>query len=724
MVQLLIVGLVSLLGQAILLRELSVAFFGIDLIYTLALGMWLFWTGLGALMGRARREPSPFVTEILFALFSLLLMTSIVFIRMIRPLISDVPGAYLPLAAQIAALACALLPEGLLSGWLFQRSAKSYLAGGKTLAAAYAIESVGGTIGGLCATWFLSIGLQNFTIALICSFLTLIAAWNPKRGFKVAWIIPALAAFPLVMLAWNSTAVDRKLSALTHPQIVDSRDTPYSRITVVRRSGQTAVYENDALSFETEGTEAEEFVHMAALLHPGPTRVLILGGGVSGTLGEMLKHAPEHIDYVEQDPALLAMAEKYLPDKFRLPLRNPTVSIRIADARHFLKNAGQYDLILVGMPEPSSGQTNRFYTREFFQECAGHLRNAGIIAFRLPTAENLWTADQLNRAASIYRSLQAAYSEVLVLPGAESLFAASARPLPRSPELPISRFRERGIEARLVSAPYIRYAFTNDRFARIQELLAGADAPINTDVRPVCYRTTLTIWLSKLNPEAAAWYFAPQSYLDRHGWLPWFAAAAVLAAVVLIRKHSKAGRILLVALAAFCGMTLETLIVLHYQAQSGILFQNIGLLLTGFMSGLALGAGFTDRRAFLHSTSVGYGRILAAGLSMAGLAVAAAIHVGWLSGLALSTGLLALIGFLVGAIFAYASLQEHEQGGPMAAALYAADLIGGCFGSVAATLILIPTAGLVSTAAGVGILGSAGLILIAVGSSRISTTTG
>jgi len=57
MMDLLLVGLVSILGQAVLLRELNVAFFGVDLIYALSLGFWLIWTALGALIGRRNLSP-------------------------------------------------------------------------------------------------------------------------------------------------------------------------------------------------------------------------------------------------------------------------------------------------------------------------------------------------------------------------------------------------------------------------------------------------------------------------------------------------------------------------------------------------------------------------------------------------------------------------------------------------------------------------------------------
>ena len=50
-------GLVSLVGQIVLLRELNVAFYGIELIYLIALGIWMLLTAVGAVIGG--RNPSP-----------------------------------------------------------------------------------------------------------------------------------------------------------------------------------------------------------------------------------------------------------------------------------------------------------------------------------------------------------------------------------------------------------------------------------------------------------------------------------------------------------------------------------------------------------------------------------------------------------------------------------------------------------------------------------------
>ena len=58
-------GLVSLIGQIVLLRELNVALFGIELIYLIGLGVWMLLTALGTLT--LHRLPLPRIGRRFFA---------------------------------------------------------------------------------------------------------------------------------------------------------------------------------------------------------------------------------------------------------------------------------------------------------------------------------------------------------------------------------------------------------------------------------------------------------------------------------------------------------------------------------------------------------------------------------------------------------------------------------------------------------------------------------
>jgi spermidine synthase len=698
--RLLATGVVSLLGQVILLRELNVAFYGTELIYILALGFWLLWTAVGVTLGRRAYLPPAGRVQGLLIVVAWVLPLEVVLVRGLRPLCGGVPGAYLGFPAQMAAMALALLPVGVVLGLLFQWAAKLYVGEGRTLAGAYAVESLGTVTGGILATLFLKAGIQNFTASLLCALLALAAAvFTRRRGESRQMAAAGLTGLLLAGALVFGGHLDRALSGWTHPDLVETADSPYGRVTVTERAGQLSVFENDVLAFESEGTAAEEFVHLAAVQRAAPESVLMLGGGLEGLVEEMLQHHPARIDYVELNRVMVDLVASHLPPTRARALRDDAVRVTIADPRRFLEHAGVYDLILVGMPGPGSGQTNRFYTVEFFRRCAAHLSPDGVLALRLQGAENLWTPQFARRTASIERALATVFADVVILPGTTQLMLASPRPLVRDPAVLSERLISRGIEARLVIPEYIDYLYTNDRFFEIPRRLATVTAPMNQDARPICYQLTLLVWLSKFFPVVAV-LDLPElrpAELAASPWV-WIGLAASVALLLVCRRRPVCRRSLLVAGAGFTGMVIETALILNYQTTRGVLYQDLGLLLTLFMAGLALGAGAVDRWARRGGISRDPGRrsgfVLVGGLSALGLLTAGLLAAGAVQGPVATGTLLAATGFLVAAIFAQASLHRGPGQREIISPLYAADLVGGCLGSLAASLVLIPTVGM------------------------------
>jgi spermidine synthase len=718
-ISLLAIGLISILGQVVLLRELNVSFYGIELIYLLALGIWLFWTAIGAVIGRRIHFPSLNHIAVLFIIFGIAIPLDIVFIRSSRLLFGGMPGAYLTFFQQLIALVISILPVGLLSGLLFQWTAKAYVTTGRTLAVAYAIESAGGLIGGLFSTLFLIWGLQNCSIAFVCALASVITPLIVLRGFRTSllrWTATVLACIFLVLL-WKTSPLDRQMTIWNHPNLLESSDSPYGRITVTRLYNQISVFENDALAFETEGTDAEYFGHLAALQHPKPQDVLILGGGIEGIVREIAKYTPKRIDYVELNPVMLNLVTRYLPDDIRKSLREPNVHIIFADPRQYLKESGTYDLILVGMPEPTSGQANRFYTQEFFEQCSAKLNPRGILGFRLHTAENLWTMPLTRRNTSIYSALQSVFPEVLFLPGTMNVVTASRVPLPRTPEVMSRRLQDLKIVTRLISPNYIKYLFTNDRFFEIRDLLKREKTRPNTDIRPVCYQYAFIIWLSKFFPRIAL--VDPSSIMDKGFLKPPLSLLLWISLPILFllsRFLPAFRRTVLVIAAGFLGMVLETILILYYQVKHGVLYQDIGLLLMSFMAGLALGAMIINRVMARPIDSQKlprwYGISLLIGFCLLCAFTETKVTMSISTGLAQTSWLLAIVGFLVAGIFAYVSLHEIKDQKNVISSLYSADLIGGCLGSLLCSLILIPLAGMDVTTRGMLLLAAFSLLLV------------
>ncbi len=709
-------GFVSLLGQVALLRELGVAFYGSELITILALGAWMLGTATGALGALPRLRPArrgerdgaaadgagadadaSGARRLLLAC-AILLVAALAWTRGARVVLGGVRGGYLPFPAQLCALALALLPPAFAMGLLFQQATRGAIARGRSLAWAYAIESAGALAGGLAATLALRAGLANL-VALLLGAAAATALARPRSTLARVWAALLLAG--LVTAPW----LDRVTTGWSHPGLLATRDTPYGRVTLSGWDGQVNVFVNDALAYETGGTAAEEFVTLVALQHPSPRRVLVLGGGTAGLIAQALRHGPAELVSVELDEALRRLLVAHLPDSLRAPLADPRVRAVADDPRRYLeRSSATWDLILVGMPEPASGQANRFYTREFFAACAARLAPGGVLGLRLPLAENYWTPQLVRRTASIEAALRASFPHALLLPGATAVLAASDAPLSRDARRLEQRYVARGLQARLATPAYVAWLVTNERVDEIAAQTAAARAPVNTDARPACYQYTLMLWLAKFYPALARLDPARLGARDGPPWAR-VAGLALLAVAWLVVRRPAARRAVAVAAAGGIGMVMEALLLLAWQARRGVLYQDLGLLLMLFMAGLTLGALGIDRlhraRPRLAAARLWTGRpagcLLLAVIAGACLWLAARLRAPGGPGPVETGAWLAAAGALTAAVFAHASRQAADPA-RAAGPLYAADLAGGCLGSVAAALLLVPIAGLADTA--------------------------
>jgi hypothetical protein len=310
--------------------------------------------------------------------------------------------------------------------------------------------------------------------------------------------------------------------------------------------------------------------------------------------------------------------------------------------------------------------------------------------------------------ASVAGALAAAFPDTLLLPGDPTVLLAANGRLLRDPQALAERLRARGVAARLARPEYLLYAYDPARLGEVRARLGTARSPANTDDRPLAYGQAAALWLSRLFPRLA---FGEALPLAGRPWvLVSGPALALLLALPLLRRSDPARRLARMAVAGFAGMALESVLLLRFQSVRGALFQDLGLLLTAFMAGLAAGAGLARRAGATARPDAGRGLLVL--LAALGLLLAFELRAGLGGGLFTTALGLALAGALVGALLAETSaagFARREQ----AMALYAADLAGACVGSLLASLLLIPVLGLATTA-----LATAALCLAAAAVAR------
>ncbi len=124
----------------------------------------------------------------------------------------------------------------------------------------------------------------------------------------------------------------------------------------------------------------EMMSHPAMYTHPHPKRVLVIGGGDCGCLGEVLKHSEViAAELVELDERVTRVSERFFPELCAAN-DDPRASLHFTDGVEWVARADPdaYDVIIVDSTDPI-GQTARLFQAPFYVSCRRALGDAGVL---------------------------------------------------------------------------------------------------------------------------------------------------------------------------------------------------------------------------------------------------------------------------------------------------------------------------------------------------------
>lgn len=685
-------GVSAIIAQLTLMREMLGVFCGNELILGIILGNWLFLTGLGAALGRSAgrwKNPGAILVTAL-VLIALLPPAQVFLLRVLRDVIFT-RGAMIGVAQTVFSSFILLLPYCLVSGYLltFGCYLLSLRKGPRGIAQGYLADCLGSLVGGVAFTFLLIHLCDHITLLCISSVIVLLLAGMVQETFgkKRSPVLSTLMVigFVAVGLAWTA-GLDAFSTALQYPgqTVLFQGHSPYGRLVVTRSFGQINFMENGVPTLSTgDPQRMEEMVHYALAQRPAAQEVLLIAGGVSGTTQEVLKYGGAQVTYVEQDPLILSAGRRFLPQH----LNHPRLRVVNADGRTFVRQAGQnYDVIIVDVPDPATSQLNRFYTREFFQDVKRRLAPGGVLAIALGHYENRISPELGRMLASAGGTLRNGFANMLAIPGARVFLLASDSELHDDIA---RRVEQAGVQTKLMNRDYLDATLTPDRLAEVGRALHEPGA-INADFNPVLYTYHLLYWISQFQVS--------------FGVLEGLLLAALGVYLVGLKPVSA-----VIFASGFAASALEVVLLLALQVLCGTLYEQVGMVVTVFMAGLAAGAWGGDRW-FLHSSRkalLGLAMALAvfaAGLSpllmlLGRLGGASTSVLGWQAAIGALTFLLAL---LVGMQFPLAGRTSFRQGAETASRLYTADFMGACWGALLTSTLLIPILGVTVTCLAVG----------------------
>ena len=245
------------------------------------------------------------------ALIALALPSTIMAARASKGLFQSLPGELLGPGAMLLISLAVLSFFCVLSGWLFAAGSRLFADEVKASMAeatgtVYLLEAIGSGAGGILASLLLIRYLSAFEIALFLGLLNLLAATTitvPMKAHRPAILATLLGVFVFLIFPIGSDWLEAiSLAKLWRGfLLVATRNSVYGNLAVVETEGSRTVFENGLVIFNVpDPAAAEEAVHYALFEHPSPNSVLLIGGGLNGSLAQALQHPNlRRLDYVE-----------------------------------------------------------------------------------------------------------------------------------------------------------------------------------------------------------------------------------------------------------------------------------------------------------------------------------------------------------------------------------------------------------------------------------------
>jgi spermidine synthase len=689
-------GVSAVMTQLVLMRELLGAFSGNELVFGISLGSWLLLTGAGTWLGRlpVRLKDPARALVVGLVLVAIIPLVQVVAVRVLRDVVF-LRGAAVGVTGTVLGCLALLFPFCLVSGALLtlacalldRRVARG--EGASALGRVYVADSLGSIGGGILFSFVLVPWLDHF--ALLCFpaalnlLLAIVLAGHFRRRLLLASTVIIALGLTAHVLLIDADGITTAIQHWGQPTVFRA-NSPYGRLVVTDDSGQLTFYENGVPVISTHNIDqVEETVHYAMSQRPDARQVLLLGGGVAGTAREILRYGVGGVTYVEIDPLIIAAGRQFLPEN----LADARIRTVATDGRRFVQRTDErYEVVIVDVPDPSTSQLNRFYTAEFYAEVRRILKPDGVLAFALGHYENYVSPGLARLLASAHRTLRLSFGQVRMIPGGRVFFLASDGPL----SLDIAaRLEQRGLATKLVNRHYLDAMLAPDRLADLDRAVAQP-ADINTDFNPALYYYHLHHWLSQFTERTVL-----PSGKVLGGGLLLLLAAGLLGLRAVPRVIFAAG---------FAAAALEVVLLLGFQVLYGSLYRQVGLMVTAFMAGLAVGAWRANRRVEREATAgLSPARLLLLlSCAIAGLAALLPFilpqlgRLDALTGSALSgQGIVLLLTFLLAALvggqFPLAGATGSGAAAATASRLYTADLAGAALGALLVSALLIPLLG-------------------------------
>jgi spermidine synthase len=732
-----VIGFISTGSQILFLREAMVLFGGNELSAGVVLSSWLLWVSGGSffasVLNRKSRNASPYFLHAVIVVYLLLIVATFFLIRIAGAFLGMKPGEIFGISSvwliSFVMLAPLCFSNGMIFSFFCSAAGNIVRSSQKAVNKVYFAEAAGALSGGLAVSVFfirfLNVFESSAVFFLLAGFIfSLNCVSNRKQ-----WLAPLVMLLFSFLIFFNAGRIDRMSKGIQWRgfNLISDTNSIYGNIVVTEENGQLSLFENGALVASVpDRMSAEYSAHIPLLEHRRPLSVLMVGGGLGGGIEEALKHkSVAKIDYLEIDPALIKVAATYLGEDMG-EAGGERVNIIISDPRRYIRTSSDlYDVIIINVSDPANSKVNRLFTEEFFSFAGKRLNKGGIFSFNIAVSENYINPEAQSLIACLYKTAEEVFADVKMIPGRKLFFLSSNSrgALTQDTSVIEKRVKERNLDLKYVRKYYLFDSLSAGRIRYFNESVREKGSiRLNTDFSPVCYYYAEMYWSTLFSDSF-------RNILSNAGKIrvSWFLSIPLMIIILRFFIRGRSGFPLCFAVftSGFAEIIFQIVIIIAFQVLYGYLYYRIGLLVTSFMGGLALGAFaarfISDNRKARKYFFAAQAVMCVYPLMLPLIFMRADCPGGNITAVLFEFIIFPLLpavaGFAGGVQFPLANrlyLDFKKSVGQVSGETYGFDVLGSFFGALAASAILVPVLGMVQVCVIAGLLSLSALIGISI----------
>ncbi len=579
-----LLGLYSIGGQVLLLRELVSSLNGDELFIGTALVGWLLAVAIGASFGGRKR--GGFRINHLFIAGSVILPLSLLLIRTVPSYLIITAGEIIPFSTAAVISILMMSPVGIISGMLFSSIASLGYRPSESIIQAYLYEGIGAFVGGVLITLLVGTLYSALSMAFLLAIATIVINYTTPRLRKSAPAI-ILILIAAVIIKFSVPPLDKYIDQRKYRpyQVAISYDTPYGHQVILSRDSTLTLMTDNTVEATYPDLMTSENILLPPLLYTGDSaRILIIGRAEFGPA--QLADSLPGIKVTAVDPRMSLTARL---NKLGI---TGAGAIRIDDEPfRFIGRANllnRYDIIIINSGEPDNYRSGRFLTERFFNLCRLILKEKGMIF--LPTnydSDRYISPEKKTLLAELKNTLSRSFRFVAGWPGDMTLFFASNDSLFNlSPDSLIARSRRLGYSSQYMNDIYLSDRLQSAKIDRLNDALTVTSDFNSIDRPTLIFRQALY----RAKTGSIDKWLLPFIY-ENHLWLYLFPIGIIILFGFSLIHRQKRRRIglCLYFTAGLVSLSLELISFYLYQSSAGSLYSEMGFLIGVFMLGLSLG---------------------------------------------------------------------------------------------------------------------------------------